>query len=378
MPADRAAARVRVETRLAAGEEEVGYDVLIGAGRLAALPALVREHAPAHRYAVVADETVARLYGDGVLASLAGAGLRADLLAFPPGEANKTRESWAHLSDRLLGAGFGRDSALLALGGGVTGDLAGFVAATYMRGLPLVQVPTTLLAMIDSSVGGKTGVDTPAGKNLVGAFLQPRLVVADPEVLRTLPPAELRAGLAEAVKHGAIADAGYFAAIADALPALLALEPGALARLVVRSVEIKAAVVARDEREAGPRKMLNFGHTLGHALEAVSGYRLLHGEAVAIGMVLEAALGERLGVTERGTEARLRGLLRAAGLPTAVPADCPPGVVLEATRLDKKARGGRVEYALVERIGHASPGPDGRWSWAVEEAEVRRVLSGES
>jgi 3-dehydroquinate synthase len=374
MPAERGAARVRVETRPAA-EEEVGYDVLVGAGLLAALPALVREHAPAHRYAVVADETVARLYGDGVLASLAGAGLRADLLVFPPGEANKTRESWAHLSDRLLGAGFGRDSAVLALGGGVTGDLAGFVAATYMRGLPLVQVPTTLLAMIDSSVGGKTGVDTPAGKNLVGAFLQPRLVLADPEVLRTLPPAELRAGLAEAIKHGAIQDATYFHAIADALPALLALEPAALARLVVRSVEIKAAVVARDEREAGPRKMLNFGHTLGHALEAVSGYRLLHGEAVAIGMALEAAIGERLGVTERGTEARLRGLLRAAGLPASVPADCPPGAVLDATRTDKKARGGRVEYALLERIGHASPGPDGRWGWAVEEAEVRRVLS---
>jgi 3-dehydroquinate synthase len=373
MPAERGAARVRVETRPAA-EEEVGYDVLVGAGRLAALPALVREHAPAHRYAVVADETVARLYGDGVLASLGGAGLRADLLSFPPGEANKTRERWASLSDLLLGAGFGRDSALLALGGGVTGDLAGFVAATYMRGLPLVQVPTTLLAMIDSSVGGKTGVDTPAGKNLVGAFLQPRLVVADPEVLRTLPPAELRAGLAEAIKHGAIADAGYLDEIADALPALLALEPGALARLVVRSVEIKAAVVARDEREQGPRKMLNFGHTLGHALEAVSGYRLLHGEAVAIGMVLEAALGERLGVTETGTEARLRGLLRAAGLPTAAPGDCAPGAVLEATRLDKKARGGRVEYALVERIGRASPGPDGRWGRAVEDEVVLAVL----
>jgi 3-dehydroquinate synthase len=298
-----------------------------------------------------------------------------DLLSFPAGEAHKTRAEWALLSDGMFAGGVGRDAAVLALGGGVTGDLAGFVAATYMRGIPLVQLPTTLLAMIDSSVGGKTGVDTPAGKNLVGAFLQPAVVAADTATLHTLPAAEIRAGLAEAIKHGAIADAAYFEAIAADLPALAALEPAALQRLIVRSVEIKAEVVGRDEKESGPRKMLNFGHTLGHAVEALSGYRLLHGEAVAIGMVLEARLGEAMGVTEVGTADRITEVLSAAGLPTRLPERMSAAAVLAATRTDKKARRGRVEYALIERIGAASAGGDGTWGWAGEEAVVEGVLS---
>lgn len=350
------------------------YDVRVGPGLLDGLTGLLAEYCPAHRYVVISDDRVATLHGKRVVEALERDGLVADLLAFPAGESHKTRSEWSLLSDQMFAAGVGRDAAVLALGGGVTGDLAGFVAATYMRGLPLVQLPTTLLAMIDSSVGGKTGVDTPAGKNLVGAFLQPVLVAADVATLRTLAAAEVRAGLAEAIKHGAIADASYFDAIERDLPALLGLDAASLQRLIVRSVEIKAEVVGRDEKESGPRKTLNFGHTLGHAVEALSGYRLLHGEAVAIGMVLEARLGERIGVTEPGTAERLSAVLAAAGLPTRRPDGMAGSAVLAATRSDKKARRGRVEYALIEKIGVASSGPDGGWGWAVEDGVVEEVL----
>ncbi|HET8654201.1 MAG TPA: 3-dehydroquinate synthase [Longimicrobiaceae bacterium] len=351
------------------------YDILIGAGLFSRLAVLSRKHCEEHRYAIVADDRVADLYGARAVRGFEEAGAGASLFTFRAGEANKNRATWADLTDRMLAAGMGRDTGVIALGGGVTGDLAGFVAATYMRGLPVVQVPTTLLAMIDSSVGGKTGVDTAAGKNLVGAFLQPRLVLADPEVLATLPVAEVRAGLAEAIKHGAIADEAYFDWISGSLSALLAGDVEVLSRLIRRSVEIKAEVVGRDEREAGPRKMLNFGHTFGHAVEALSGFRLLHGEAIAIGMAIEARLGERLGITAAGTADRLARVLSAAGLPTRLPTGMEPRAVVEATRSDKKARGGRVEYALLERIGAASAGPDGRWGWGVEDGEATDILN---
>jgi 3-dehydroquinate synthase len=345
------------------------YPVLVGEGVLERLPALLREHAPAHRYALIADERVAGLHADTVLATLRAQGLAVEPFTFAEGEVNKSRESWSHLTDALLAAGFGRDAAVLALGGGVTGDLAGFVAATYMRGLPLVQLPTSLLAMVDSSVGGKVGVDTPAGKNLVGAFHPPLLVVADTATLRTLPPRQVRAGLAEAVKHGAIADAGYLSAIERGTVALLAADPAALADVVRRSVEIKAAVVSNDEREAGPRKVLNFGHTLGHAVEALSGFTLLHGEAIAIGMLAEARLGEALGVTEPGCAARLEQALAGLDLPTRVPAGMRDDDLLALTRTDKKTRGGAVEYALLTRVGAAT------WNVAAPDEAVLQALS---
>ena len=239
---------------------------------------------------MVADRTVAELHGPRVRDGFAAAGLRASLFDFPAGEAHKTRESWAELTDAMLAAGLGRDAAVLALGGGVTGDLAGFVAATYMRGVPLVQLPTSLLAMIDSSVGGKTGVDTPAGKNLVGAF-HPAAAGGGRHggAAHAARRRSCARGWRRRIKHGAIADAGYLEWIEPSARA----DPRGWSRrasstLILRSVEIKAAVVARDEREAGPRKTLNFGHTIGHAVEALSGFRLLHGEAVAIGMVVEA------------------------------------------------------------------------------------------
>ena len=254
--------------------------------------------------------------------------------------------------------------------------LAGFVAATYMRGIPVVQVPTTLLAMVDASVGGKTGVDTPAGKNLVGAFHPPAAVIADPDTLGTLPPRELRAGLAEVIKHGVVADAAYFARVVALLPRLAAddgaAEP-AIADVIARSVAIKAAVVAEDEREGGIRRILNFGHTLGHAIELVSGYRLLHGEAVAIGMALEAEIAERLGVAVAGTAAAVRDALERARLATAFPHRMDAREVLEATRLDKKARGGVVQYALPARVGEMSA-QGGTWSVAVPDDVVLAAL----
>ncbi|HVE77600.1 MAG TPA: 3-dehydroquinate synthase, partial [Gemmatimonadaceae bacterium] len=261
------------------------YPIVVERGALGRLGEIVRAAAPAHRYVVVTDEQVGPLYAERARAAFGDA----DVLAVPPGEVHKTRESWARLTDAMLARGHGRDTTVVALGGGVVGDLAGFVAATYMRGLPLVQVPTTLLAMIDAAIGGKTGVDTAAGKNLVGAFHPPAAVVADPDVLATLPAPHLRAGLAEAIKHGVVADEAYFDFVREALPSLLAADGWAgesMTELVAVSARIKAEVVSRDERESGLRKVLNFGHTLGHAIEAASGYALLHGEAVAIGMAL--------------------------------------------------------------------------------------------
>jgi 3-dehydroquinate synthase len=349
------------------------YSVIIGAGTRHDHATAITMAAPAHHYAVISDATVAGLYAAELVTTL-GAHGRSSLHTMPPGEQHKTREQWATLTDALLEAGCGRDTTVVALGGGVVGDLAGFVAATYMRGVPVVQCPTSLLAMIDASVGGKTGVDTPAGKNLVGAFHPPRAVLADVETIGTLPLAHRRAGLAEAIKHGVAADAGYLAWIHHALPALLAADPGALVECVTRSVEIKRVIVGRDPRESGERRTLNLGHTLGHALELVSGYTLLHGEAVAIGMTLEARLAERMGVARGGTADEIATVLRRAGLPTERPAALEPAAVLAATRRDKKVKGGAVGYALPAGIG-AMAAADRGWLVEVDDSLVLEVLA---
>ena len=350
------------------------YRVLIARGALAELGRIASTTARAHRYAIVTDSHVGPLYAARARGSL-GEG-RTKVYTIDAGEAQKTRETWATLTDSLLADGYGRDAAVIALGGGVVGDVAGFVAATYMRGIPFVQVPTTLLAMIDASIGGKTGVDTPLGKNLVGAFHQPSAVIADLDVLRTLPAPHLRAGLAEALKHGVIADAAYFDDVAGAAPDIVGGSrgaAGALEQVVVRSVSIKADVVARDEREGGVRKTLNFGHTLGHAIELRSGYKMLHGEAVAVGMVLESRVAERLGIAETGTSDRVRDAIERSGLPSSRPADQDPDAILAATRGDKKARSGAVEYALPRRIGMMA-GADRGWGTPVSDDVVLEVL----
>ncbi len=348
-----------------------GYPVFVAAGLRHVLP-FIHELAPAHHYAIITDSHVGPLYANEVRGALSRAA-KGSVHTIQAGESFKSRESWLTLTDELFAAGCTRDTTIVALGGGVVGDLAGFVAATFMRGVPVVQIPTSLLAMIDASVGGKTGVDTPAGKNLVGAFHPPAMVIADVDVLGSLPDAHRRAGLAEAIKHGIICDTAYLARIDSELPRILVGKPETMIELVTRSVEIKADVVKKDPREHGIRKTLNFGHTIGHAIEHVSGLALLHGECVAIGMVYEADIAERMGVAEKGTTDTIRDVLTRAGLPTQRPGDMEPDVILAATRLDKKARAGRVEYALPTRVG-AMAEADGHWSLPVDDDVVREAL----
>jgi 3-dehydroquinate synthase len=350
------------------------YTVTIAPGALDTIGETVRSVADAHRFAIVTDDNVGPRYAARVADALRAP--EESIFTIPAGEAHKTRETWSLLTDALLTAGFGRDSTIIALGGGVVGDLAGFVAATFMRGIPYVQVPTSLLAMIDASIGGKTGVDTAAGKNLVGAFHQPAAVIADTSVLATLPVEHLRAGMAEAIKHGVIADAVYFDTVRSVAASLHSLDvhSAAMLELVARSVEIKADVVRRDEREGGVRKTLNFGHTIGHAVELCSDFTLLHGCAVAIGMVYETVIAERVGVAEAGTADRVGDAVRSAGLPHVRPSTIEADAIVAATRGDKKARGGAAEYALPARIGAMAAAGNG-WSVAVSEDLVRDVLA---
>jgi 3-dehydroquinate synthase len=348
---------------------------VVGRGLLAGLPRLLGERCPAHAYAVITDSRVAELYGARVLAALRDAGLRARLFVFPAGEWNKTRQTWAELTDALLASRLGRDGAVVALGGGVAGDLAGFVAATFLRGIPYVQAPTTLLAMIDASIGGKTGVDVPAGKNLVGAFHQPRGVVADIDPLATLPRPHVAAGMAEAIKHAVVADAAYLEALLADAAAIRARDLDALERVVARSVAIKDAVVADDPLEGGRRQVLNFGHTIGHAVEARSGYSLLHGEAVAIGMAAEALLAESAGIAEPGLARRVRRALEAFDLPVTVPEELSADDLLETMCGDKKARAATVRFALPASLGAMHRAADGAWTVDVGEDKILQALA---
>ena len=355
-------------------QRDASYDILIAPGLVHQLDAILKQYCPAAAYALISDSQVGKLYGEDVVKRLSAVGYRVDLFTFPAGESHKTRETWASLSDQMLAAQLGRDCAVIALGGGVVNDVAGFVAATYLRGVPLVQVPTSLLAMIDSSIGGKTGVDVPAGKNLLGAFHQPRVVVADPELLGSLSSVQLTAGLAEAVKHGVMADAEYFAFLEGAYAAIFAKHAPALERLVRRSVEIKAAVVAQDEREQGRRAILNFGHTVGHAIEATSQYEVLHGEAVAIGMVYEGRLAESLGIATGGTAQRIRDVLERLHLPVERPDGSQVDALIAAMRNDKKVRAGEIRLALPRAIGSAHGDEAHGWTVAVNEDALRQVL----
>ena len=336
---------------------------------------IAQQVAPAHRYAVITDSNVGPRYADSIISGLGKD--RADVLLFPAGEYHKTRETWARLTDQMLAKGFGRDSAVIALGGGVVGDLAGFVAATFMRGIPVIQVPTSLMAMVDSSIGGKTGVDTYAGKNLVGAFHLPAAVLIDPQVLATLPLREMRAGIAEIVKHGVIANEAYLRDVASSVRQLF--DKGGptsdrLLAVIVPSIEIKADIVSRDQREDGLRKTLNFGHTIGHAVELVSGYSLLHGEAVSIGMALEGRLAEMIGVAQAGTAEAILKALRAAGLPVDLPPSLDRDEIVEATRSDKKGQSGKLMLALPRRIGEMA-GSDSGWTVPVSDDQLREVLA---
>jgi len=333
------------------------YEVVVGQGLLAGLGARMAPLAGSQTV-VVTDETVAALHGPATLASLEAAGVRARLLTVPPGEGSKSFTELERVLDRLLAFGLDRRDLVVALGGGVVGDLAGLAAALYMRGIDFVQVPTTLLAQVDSSVGGKTAIDTPRGKNLVGAFHQPRLVVADIDVLATLPPRQLRSGWAEVLKHGLICDAAFFDWLASEGAGGAKGDPAALTRAVVRSVEIKSAIVGEDEKESGRRALLNLGHTFGHAIEAELGFDedvLAHGEAVALGCALAFRFSADSGVCPVADAARVEHVLAAAGLPTRL----EQAGAFSADRLlarmagDKKAEGGGLTLILARAIGDA-------------------------
>ncbi len=327
------------------------YDIHIGTGLLDRLGEFVRPLRPSSLL-VVTDTRVGTLYASRVQAALQSVA-PTTVFELGGGETGKDLRATEAVLDALLAAGADRRSVLVALGGGVIGDIAGFAAAIYMRGIRFVQVPTTLLAQVDSSVGGKTGVNHPRGKNLIGAFHQPEAVVADTDTLRTLPPRELSAGLAEVLKHGLLADAEYFARVRHDLPRLMACEEGPLADAVARSCEIKAAIVARDEKESGERALLNLGHTFGHAIEALTGYgRWLHGEAVGCGVCLAADLSQRLGLISRADVDAVESAVAAARLPTRIDG-LSRSAVLASMRGDKKAEAGEIRFILLERIGRA-------------------------
>jgi len=333
------------------------YDVVIGRGLMPELGARISALAPG-RTVIVTDETVAALHGPAVLAALEAAGVRARLLTVPPGEASKSFAELERVIDRLLAFGLDRRDLIVALGGGVVGDLAGLASALYMRGIDFVQVPTTLLAQVDSSVGGKTAIDTPRGKNLVGAFHQPRLVVADINLLATLPERQLRSGWAEVLKHGLICDADFFDWLAGEGAAGATGDPAALERAVVRSVEIKSAIVGEDEKEAGRRALLNLGHTFGHAIEAELGFdeaRITHGEAVALGCAMAFRFSAFTGVCAAAAAGRVEGVIAAAGLATRLKeaGAFSAAALLKRMAGDKKAEGGGLTLILARAIGDA-------------------------
>jgi 3-dehydroquinate synthase len=345
--------RLRVEL----GERS--YDILVGSGLLAAAGEEIRPLMRRRQAVVVSDDNVARHYLAPLRDGLGAAGIVHHAVLLRPGEETKSLDHFGRLAEEILGLGIERGTMLVALGGGVVGDVAGFAAATLLRGIDFVQIPTTLLAQVDSSVGGKTGLDTKAGKNLIGAFYQPRLVIADTATLATLPPRELRAGYAEIVKYGLIRDAAFFARLEKEGGRVLALAPAALDHAILTSCAMKARIVAADERESGERALLNFGHTFAHALETETGFsgRLLHGEAVALGMALAFDFALRLGLVPAADVERVRGHLCAAGLPvtlaTAGLAGVGAGRLLGHMAHDKKVSEGRLTLILPRAIGDA-------------------------
>lgn len=328
------------------------YPIHIGSGLLDQ-PELILPHLKTPQAAIVTNTTVGPLYLARVQNALVAAGIKTVTIVLPDGEAYKNSESLNQIYDALLQNRMERKGTLIALGGGVIGDLTGFAAATYLRGVPFIQIPTTLLAQVDSSVGGKTGINHPLGKNMIGAFYQPQVVLADTDTLNTLPDRELSAGLAEVIKYGLIGDLPFFEWLEANMEALLARDPQALTYAILRSCQNKAEVVAADERESGRRALLNLGHTFGHAIEAGMGYgKVLHGEAVGTGMVMAAVLSEKLGWISAQDVARTRALIVKARLPDIAP-DLGTDKYLDLMGLDKKVEGGKLRFVLLKAIGNA-------------------------
>lgn len=355
--------KVRVELGLQS------YDIQIGTGLEDILAAFLHQACFSKKALLVSDTNVGKLYGQKVLTLLKTAGLDAELYMVPAGEHSKSLAEAEHIYTRAIELGLDRKSALFALGGGVVGDLAGFIAATYMRGIPFVQLPTSLLAQVDSSVGGKVAVNHSLGKNLIGAFYQPKAVFMDLAMMETLPKREIYTGLGEILKYGIIYDAEFFAFLEQNVDKVLSLEPGTAAHMIARSCEIKAAVVAQDEKEAGLRRILNFGHTIAHAIEKETGYvRYNHGEAVAIGSLGAAYISRELGLIDAACVERVRCLMEKLHLPT-VAEGCQVESMYEAIFHDKKTVNGQVNWVLMEKIGKVCIRND------VSEEVVKRCMA---
>lgn len=347
---------------------ERSYEILIGQELLGQAGQFLTKAVSLSRAVVLTHPSIYRLYGQKTLESLARAGVKADCIEVPEGESHKSLSDAERIFDRLLELNCDRKSVLVALGGGVIGDLTGFVAATFMRGIPFIQIPTTLLAQVDSSVGGKTAVNLAGGKNLVGVFYQPRVVIVDLETLKTLPADEFRAGMAEIIKYGVIADGKLFDFLDANAEKILRLDPGCLERIVETACAIKARVVEADEREGHYRMILNFGHTLGHAIEALTGYAAYkHGEAVAIGMVYAARLSRELGMCSDDTCRRIKALVEKFGLPSRVP-DLPAEQLIQSMYSDKKTVSQQIRFVLVKNLGSVEIGVP------VAETDLKKAL----
>jgi 3-dehydroquinate synthase len=351
--AQRLGGRGRLRTSVSVDLDDRSYPIELGRDWLETIGRRIADRVDAERVALVTVPSVSRRYAPMLTRGLRAKGVRVGRIVVPDGDATKSLRELGRLYDAFLELGLDRQSAVVTLGGGVVGDLGGFAAATFLRGIPFVQVPTTVLAMVDASIGGKTGVNLPQGKNLVGAFHQPRGVYIDVETLRSLPRRQRAAGAAELVKAAVIWDASFFDWLETRIEAFLALDPRVVIPALERACAIKAEVVRRDEREGGLRRLLNFGHTLAHAIETHAGYRgILHGEAVAIGMVFAAERSEMLGFAPDGTRDRIAAMLERAGLPTRPP-DRSRGAYLSAIAVDKKKEGGRIHFVVSKGIGHA-------------------------
>jgi 3-dehydroquinate synthase len=353
--------------------EDRSYVILIGEGILEKIPLDLGQEELAHSYVIITDSVVSSLYGIRLLEGFKTAGLNAHLISFPSGEEHKSRETKSKIEDEMSKLKIGRDSVAIVLGGGVVGDVAGFVAATYNRGIPYIQVPTTLVASVDSAVGGKTGVDTQFGKNLIGAFYQPRRVYIDVKTILTLPEKEVKGGLAEVIKYGVIKDERLFEFLEENVERVFSFAIDALIHIIKRSCEIKGEIVELDEKEFNLRKTLNFGHTIGHAIENLYDYKISHGEAISIGMVAEGKIAIELGFWKRDELERLISLFSRAGLPTKLSRTLALDRMIDTMKLDKKVRAGKIEMVLPRNIGEMAE-IGGSYGIRVEEELISRIL----
>ncbi len=350
------------------------YDILIGKNILAKIPGYLKEKDIAHSYALITDSNVEELYGVELYNNIKPFVDKLDLISFPAGEENKNRDIKSYIEDFMLSNKFGRDSAIIALGGGVVGDIAGFVAATYARGIPYIQVPTSLVACVDSSIGGKTAIDTKYGKNLIGAFHQPYSVYIDIDTLKTLNKKEVNEGLAEIIKYGVIKDSNLFNYLEDNINNIYDFNDDALIYIVSTSCTIKAEVVEKDEKESNLRKILNFGHTIGHAIEQLSEYKISHGEAISRGMVLEGQIASKITKWSVDDQIRLMNLFKKADLPTDLPDYMDINDIIDIMKIDKKARRGQIEMSLPNKIGEMAE-VNSNFGIKIEDELIKSVLS---